>query len=98
MDMIYNSPNFCVVEFKGFLEAEPDSVEATPTQEPDPAFMGGYEIVDKFARKEIFIDGALAEHFREQVQQLINNEPTMEEIDDFLSGFSSLMQQPVVLH
>ncbi len=61
-------------------------------------FLGGYEIVDKFSRKEIFIDGALAVRFREQVQQLIDNEPTMEEIDDFLAGFSSLMQQPVVLH
>ena len=26
---------------------------------------GGYEIVDKFARKEIFIEGALAETFKE---------------------------------
>jgi hypothetical protein len=59
---------------------------------------GGYEIVDKFSRKEIFIDGALAVRFRQQVQQLIDNEPTMEEIDDFLASFSSLMQQPVVLH
>jgi hypothetical protein len=98
MDMIYNSPNYCVVEFKGILAAEADAAEASVEQEADPVFLGGYEIVDKFSRKEIFIDGALAVRFREQVQQLIDNEPTMEDIDDFLAGFSSLMQQPVVLH
>jgi hypothetical protein len=98
MDMIYNSPNYCVVEFKSVLATDPDAVETKIRQEAAPAFLGGYEIVDKFSRKEIFIDGALAVRFREQVQQLIDNEPTMEEIDDFLAGFSSLMQQPVVLH
>lgn len=98
MDMIYNSPNYCVVEFKGILAADLEAADTTPEQETDTIFLGGYEIVDKFSRKEIFIDGALAVRFRQQVQQLIDNEPTMEEIDDFLAGFSSLMQQPVVLH
>ncbi len=98
MDMIYNSPNYCVVEFKGILAAEPEIAEPPMPADDEKMFMGGYEIVDKFSRKEIFIDGALAVRFREQVQQLINNEPSMEEIDDFLAGFSSLMQQPVVLH
>jgi hypothetical protein len=98
MDMIYNSPNYCVVEFKGILATESEIAEPSVQPEDEKVFLGGYEIVDKFSRKEIFIDGALAVHFREQVQQLIDNEPSMEDIDDFLAGFSSLMQQPVVLH
>jgi hypothetical protein len=98
MDMIYNSPHYCIVEFKSILAVTPEIVEPPVAPEDEKVFMGGYEIVDKFSRKEIFIDGALAVRFRERVQQLIDKEPTMEEIDDFLAGFSSLMQQPVVLH
>ncbi len=76
MNMIYNSPNYCVVEFKS----------------------GGYEIMDKTAKREIFLGGALAEKFRFDVTQLIATEPSIEEVDDFLSNFEGLMQQPLVLH
>lgn len=83
MNMIYNSPNYCVVEFKS-AEGE--------------AFSGGYEIMDKTAKREIFLGGALAEKFRFDVTQLIATEPSIEEVDDFLSNFEGLMQQPLVLH
>lgn len=84
MNMIYNSANYCVVEFSGY-------------EEPNTG-AGGFEIMDKFSKKEIFLDGALAEHFRQSVQKLAENEPSMEEVDDFLDQFGSLMQQPVILH
>ena len=83
MNMIYNSPNYCVVEFKA-------------TSETHAA--GGYEIMDKTAKRELFIDGVLAEKFRSDVAQLIAREPSIEEVDDFLSNFEGLMQQPLVLH
>jgi hypothetical protein len=83
MNMIYNSPNYCVVEFKS-AEGEP--------------FAGGYEIMDKAAKREIFLGGVLAEKFRFDVTQLIATEPSIEEVDDFLSNFEGLMQQPLVLH
>ena len=81
MHMIYNSPNYCVVEFK---DAQ--------------GVFGGFEIMDKLSRKEIFLGGALASHFRDDVSQLIANEPTIEEVDDFLSRFDGLMQNPLSLH
>ncbi len=85
MQMIYNSPNYCVVEF--------------PPQDGHLAMSsGGYEIVDKNARRELFIDGAMAERFREHVEKLIKEEPSLDEVDEFLGQFDSLMQQPVVLH
>ena len=86
MNMIYNSPNYCVVEFKG------DGTRDTPR------FAGGFEIMDKLSRREIFLDGDLADKFRENVQELIENEPSIEEVDDFLRQFEGLMQQPLVLH
>jgi hypothetical protein len=83
MNMIYNSPNYCVVEFKSAA---------------GESFSGGYEIMDKAAKREIFLGGALAEKFRFDVTQLIATEPSIEEVDDFLSNFEGLMQQPLVLH
>ena len=59
---------------------------------------GGYEIVDKFLRKEIYIHGALAESFKVGVEKLIRSEPSEEEMDDFIEGFTSLMQQSLVFH
>ncbi|MFX1735713.1 DUF3567 domain-containing protein [Paraburkholderia sp. A1RI_3L] len=85
MQMIYNSPNYCVVEF--------------PPQDGHLAMKaGGYEIVDKNARREIFIDGEMAAQFREHVQKLIEGEPSLDEVDEYLGQFDSLMLQPVILH
>ena len=81
MQMIYNSPNYCVVEFK---DSEGD--------------YGGFEIMDKALRREIFIDGALAARFRQHVAELAARSPDVEEIDAFLSRFDGLMQQPVNVH
>jgi hypothetical protein len=85
MHMIYNSPNYCVVEF--------------PADAANHALLaGGYEIVDKNMQRELYIDGAMAAQFRQSVQQLIEQQPTVDEVDEFLGQFDSLMQQPVILH
>jgi hypothetical protein len=85
MNMIYNSPHYCVVEFSDFDEAG-----------AHPA--GGYEIVDKSMRREFFLGGKDAESFRASVQALIDSEPSLDEFDEFLGGYTGLMNQPVVLH
>ena len=85
MNMIYNSPHFCVVEFSDFSEHERHA-------------SGGYEIMDKGQRREIYLAGVQAEQFRLSVQELISGEPSYEDVDDFLAGFSGLMTQPVMLH
>ncbi len=86
MNMIYNSPNYCVVEFAAF--AARDGREQA----------GGFEIMDKTAKREIYIGGVLADTFRKDVASLIDSEPSTEEIDDFLSRFDAMMQTPLVLH
>lgn len=88
MQMLYNSENFAVVQID------------VPGADADGSAVnrGGYEIVDKSARKEIFIGGALAESFKKGVQKLIDSSPSEEELDDYIGRFSSLMQQPLVLH
>jgi hypothetical protein len=89
--MLYNSENFVIVQ----IDVASDSGE---TPAPGALARGGYEIVDKFARKEIFIEGALAKSFRQGVDALIEKSPTQEEFDDYIGRFSALMQQPVILH
>ena len=85
MLMLYNSDNFAVVQF------EADDIGDTPAR-------GGYEIVDKFARKEIFLDGALAVQFRAGVDALVEQGPTEEELDAFIGRYGAMAQQPLILH
>ena len=85
MNLIYSSEHYSVVEFGA--EAAMEAMR-----------FGGYEILDKPAKKEIFIAGPLAETFRQHVRELIATEPSVEEIDEFLGSYGSLMAQPVVLH
>ena len=87
MRMLYNSDQFAVVHFGA---EEPGDVA--------PTRGGGYEIVDKFARKEIYLDGALAEQFRLGVQALVEQGPSEEELDAYIGRYGALAQQPIVLH
>ena len=94
MHMLYNSDSFVVVQFE--VPADAALPEAS-----DTLARGGYEIVDKFARKEIFIEGAMAQSFKDGVAALIETRPTgptQEEMDDYLERFASLMHQPVIMH
>ena len=85
MHMLYNSDSFAVLQFD--LPAEAGA-----------AARGAYEIVDKLARKDIFLEGALAQRFQQGVQALIDTDPTSEAFDDFIEGYSSMAPQPLVLH
>ncbi len=90
MQLLYNSESFAVVQFD--LPADPTRAAAL-----EPA-LGGFEIVDKFARREVFIQGALAERFRAGVQSLAESGPSEDQFDDFIAGFTESALQPVVLH
>jgi len=85
MNLIYNSDQYSVVEF-GVDSAQ------------EALRFGGYEIMDKPSKREIFIGGSWAESFRQHVQKLIASEPSVEDVDAFLAGYDELMHQPVVMH
>ena len=111
MQMLYNSDSFVVVAFEvpsagapqaaaegtGEAAVSGSAASAAPSA-PVALRRGGYEIVDKFARKEIFIEGALAEAFQQGVQALVDQGPTEEAMDEFIGRYTLLAQQPVVLH
>jgi hypothetical protein len=85
MQMLYNSDHYVVVEFNMDTDASSDG-------------KGGYEIVDKLARRGIFLNGAVADGFKAGVDALVERDPTEEEVDDFIAGYTLLAQQPVILH
>jgi len=84
MNLIYNSDQYSVVEFGA-------------DEQRDTLRFGGYEIVDKSFKREIFIAGSLAEFFRRNVEDLIATEPSIEDIDAFLGNYDAMMSQPVTL-
>ena len=94
MHMLYNSDSFTVVMFD-----VPASLQGRSGPEREDALThGGYEIVDKFARKEIFIQGAMAESFKLGVEALIETQPSEEEVDAYIERYASLMHHPLVSH
>lgn len=88
MQTLYQSDSFVVVRFDMPVA---DAPEGTPSR-------GGYELVDRHARREIFLDGLLAEHFQQGVQALVDSNPTEEAFDEFIGRYCALAQQPVTLH
>ena len=94
MHMLYNSESYAVVLF----DVPGEVAGSVGPDREDTLTHGGYEIVDKFARKEIFIQGALAETFKQGVQALIETDPSEEEMDAYIERYAAMSQQPLVLH
>jgi hypothetical protein len=88
MMMFYNSDSFAVVQFDFGGEGAGEAVPAR----------GGFEIVDKFARKEIFLDGPVALQFKAAIDALVQTGPSEEELDELIGSYTTLAQQPLVLH
>ena len=58
----------------------------------------GFEIVDKRANKEVYLDGSWAELFQQHISAWQQNTPTQEEVEDTLEQYAELAQNPVVVH
>ena len=91
MHLLYQSDSYIVVQFDVPV---PSQVQG----ETSALSRGGFEIVDKFARTEIFIEGALAQQFQEGVEALSEGEPTEEDYDDFIERYANLGHTPVLMH
>ena len=69
MHMLYNSDSFTVVAFD-----LPGAPAAAGAEAPEAQQRGGFEIVDKFAQKDIFIQGAMAASFQAGVEALMEDQ------------------------
>lgn len=101
MQLIYNSDSFAVMHFGAELDAGVGGDAGTDkgaAAMPGRADPGGYEIVDKHARKEIFLQGAVAESFQRGVKALVDQGEDPEALEDYIACYTVLAQQPVMLH
>lgn len=67
------------------------SVFTYPSQE-------GFELLDKDAMRMLFLQGPFARHFRSAINDIPENERTVEAIDAFLEGYCVGGAHPVVFH
>ena len=88
MLMLYNSDSFAVVQFD--IGREPGGAGLQSR--------GGYELVDKLARKEIFLEGPAAQQFKAAIDALVQTDPSEEALDELIGRYTALAQQPLVLH
>lgn len=94
MHMLYDSDAFAVVHI--LANAVP---EGAPEPQGGPQIpRHGFEIVDKRAGKEVYLDGSWAEMFQIQITAWQQNMPSQEEVEDTLEGYASLAQMPVIMH
>jgi hypothetical protein len=60
--------------------------------------LGTYELIDKQLGVGGYLQGEIAQVFRESLAQAIADDPTDDSLDDFLGNFDFLMTQPVRFH
>ena len=95
MHMLYDSETFSVTHMLANA-VEADAAAPTP---PTPTLARhGFEIVDKRANKEVYLDGSWAELFQQHISAWQLNTPTQEEVEDTLEQYAELAQNPVVVH
>jgi hypothetical protein len=93
MNLLYESDAFAVMHVLANAGADGATPAGRPVLERH-----GFEIVDKRSGKEVYLDGAWAEMFQQQLQAWQQRSPTQEEVEDTLEGYSGLAQQPVIVH
>lgn len=105
MHTLYDSDTYSVTHMlANAAEMEPRATHSGATddgQGPRPALTmprHGFEIIDKRAGKEVYLDGSWAELFQQQIVAWQASTPTQEEVEDTLEGYASLAQNPVVVH
>ena len=103
MQAIYMSDSFVVVQMQSAVEQAADaratSPEPTPPTGTHPALTRlGFEIVDRRHGREVYLDGAWADLFAQQIQAWQQQSPTQEEVEDTLDRYAALAHTPVALH
>ena len=103
MHTLYDSETYTVTH----MLANSTATEGLPRTESDAALgerviptlaRHGFEIVDKRAGKEVYLDGSWAELFQQHSSAWQLKTPTQEEVEDTLEQYAELAQNPVVVH
>jgi F0F1-type ATP synthase delta subunit len=54
--------------------------------------------VDKRSQRGTFFQGDVADRFAKSLQDAVAEEPSVEQVDEFLGGFEVLLNQPLAVH
>ena len=103
MQTLYDSETYSVTHMLANAEADGKAAvgERKTAQYPGGIPLlarHGFEIVDKRAGKEVYLDGSWAELFQQHIVAWQVNTPTQEEVEDTLERYAELAQNPVVMH
>ncbi len=102
MHTLYDSETYSVTHMLAnavTAEIQPDDMKAGEQLLIVPQLVRhGFEIVDKRANKEVYLDGSWAELFQQQISAWQSKTPTQEEVEDTLEQYAELAQNPVVVH
>ena len=103
MHTLYDSDTYSVTHMlANAVVAQEDSGAAAERTEPvlpvPTLARHGFEIVDKRAGKEVYLDGSWAELFQQHIAAWQLNTPTQEEVEDTLEQYAELAQNPVLVH
>ena len=103
MHTLYDSDTFSVTHMLANApdeEARAQLARDAATQKKPVPMMArhGFEIIDKRAGKEVYLDGSWAELFQLQIAAWQVKTPTQEEVEDTLEGYAGLAQNPLVVH
>jgi len=58
----------------------------------------GYEVVDKQSSRGTYFQGDVALKFRQSMIGAIGDDPSPDNVDEFLSSFGALINFPMVVH
>jgi hypothetical protein len=99
MHTLYDSDTYSVTHMLANAVA-PDAKRtgAEPLQQPPTLARHGFEIVDKRAGKEVYLDGSWAELFQRHIVAWQVKTPSQEEVEDTLEQYAELAQNPVLVH
>ena len=103
MHTLYDSETFTVTHMLANLATDAQHPSGASKSEHGaqmlPMLMRhGFEIVDKRAGKEVYMDGSWAELFQQHIVAWQVNTPTQEEVEDTLERYAELAQNPVIVH
>ena len=99
MHTLYDSDTYSVTHMlANAVAADADGKRAEPVLPAPTLARHGFEIVDKRANKEVYLDGSWAELFQQHISAWQQNTPTQEEVEDTLEQYAELAQNPVVVH
>ena len=99
MHTLYDSDTYSVTHMLANAVVAGEADERAKSALPAPMLARhGFEIVDKRANKEVYLDGSWAELFQQHISAWQQNTPTQEEVEDTLEQYAELAQNPVVVH